>query len=160
VGQQTAKLLARNYTSLTNLRSAVIEAAYPESDAYHRLIGINGIGEDTAADIIGFFVEPQNLAVLDDLVQYIRVLDYVGPKITGASALAGKTVVFTGTLLELTRNEAKARAEALGANVAGSVSAKTDLVIVGADAGSKAAKAQQLGVKTISEEEFLALIGG
>jgi DNA ligase (NAD+) len=160
VGQQTAKLLARNYTSLTNLRSAVIEAAYPESDAYHRLIGINGIGEDTAADIIGFFVEPQNLAVLDDLVQYIRVLDYVGPKITGDSALTGKTVVFTGTLLELTRNEAKARAEALGANVAGSVSAKTDLVIVGADAGSKAAKAQQLGVKTISEEEFLALIGG
>jgi DNA ligase (NAD+) len=159
VGQSTAKLLARNYLSLATLRVAMAEAADPESDAYRRLIDINGIGEDTAADIVGFFAEPRNLAVLDDLCTHVAVTDFAAPKAETGGALAGKTVVFTGTLVELTRNEAKARAEALGANVTGSVSAKTDLVVVGADAGSKAAKAEQLGVKTVTEAEFLALIG-
>ncbi|MEI9984502.1 MAG: NAD-dependent DNA ligase LigA [Aliidongia sp.] len=160
VGQSTARLLARNYLSFAALRSAMAEAADPESDAYKRLIDINGIGADTAADIIGFFAEPRNLAVLDDLCAHVTVLDFAVPKTETGGALAGKTIVFTGTLVELTRNEAKARAEALGANVTGSVSAKTDLVVVGADAGSKAVKAEQLGVKTISEAEFLTLIGG
>ena len=159
VGQSTARLLARNYLSLDALRGAMTEAADPESDAYKRLIDINGIGEDTAADIIGFFAEPNNLAVLDDLCAHVTVQDFMAPK-AESGVLAGKIVVFTGTLVELTRNEAKARAEAAGANVTGSVSAKTDLVVVGADAGSKAAKAEQLGVKTVSEAEFLALLGG
>jgi DNA ligase (NAD+) len=160
VGQSTARLLARNYLSLDALRSAMAEAADPESEAYRRLIDINGIGADTAADIVGFFGEPRNLAVLDDLAGQITVQDFAAPKLESGSAIAGKTLVFTGTLIELTRNEAKARAEALGANVTGSVSAKTDLVIIGADAGSKAVKAAQLGVKTVTEAEFLALIGG
>jgi DNA ligase (NAD+) len=160
VGQSTAKLLARNYLSFAALRAAMAEAADPESEAYKRLIDINGIGEDTAADIVGFFTEERNLAVLDDLVSHVTVLDFAAPKAEAGGVLSGKTVVFTGTLIELTRNEAKARAEALGANVTGSVSAKTDLVVVGADAGSKAAKAEQLGVKTITEAEFLTLIGG
>ena len=159
VGQSTARLLARNYLSLDAFRRAMIEAADPASEAYQRLIDINGIGEDTAADIVGFFAEPRNLAVLDDLTAQVTVTDFVPPK-AESGVLAGKIVVFTGTLVELTRNEAKARAEAAGANVTGSVSAKTDLVVVGADAGSKAVKAQQLGVKTVSEAEFLALIGG
>ena len=109
---------------------------------------------------MGFFAEERNLAVLDDLAQYVTVQDFVAPKTETGSVLAGKTIVFTGTLVGLTRSEAKARAEALGANVAGSVSAKTHLVVVGADAGSKAAKAEALGVKTVTEAEFLALIGG
>jgi len=160
VGQSTAKLLARNYTSLAALRTAMTEAADPDSEAYRRLVDINGIGEDTAADIVGFFAEPRNLAVLDDLTAHVTVQNFSAPKAETGGALAGKTVVFTGTLVELTRNEAKARAEALGANVTGSVSAKTDLVVVGADAGSKAAKAEQLGVRTVTEAEFLVLIGG
>jgi len=160
VGQSTAKLLARNYTSLAALRTAMTEASDPDSEAYRRLVDINGIGEDTAADIVGFFAEPRNLAVLDDLTAHVTVQNFSAPKAETGGALAGKTVVFTGTLVELTRNEAKARAEALGANVTGSVSAKTDLVVVGADAGSKAAKAEQLGVRTVTEAEFLVLIGG
>jgi len=160
VGQSTARLLARNYSSLAALRSAMAEAADPESEAYRRLIDINGIGADTAADIVGFFAEPRNLAVLDDLSTHVTVLDFAAPRAETGGVLAGKTIVFTGTLIELTRNEAKARAEALGANVTGSVSAKTDLVVVGAEAGSKAAKAEQLGVKTVTEAEFLAMIGG
>jgi DNA ligase (NAD+) len=160
VGQATARLLARHYSSLAALRVAMSEAADPASEAWARLLDINGIGEDTAADIVGFFTEPRNLAVLDDLTDQIAVQEFVAPRLATGSAIAGKTVVFTGTLVQLTRNEAKARAEALGANVTGSVSAKTDLVVVGADAGSKAAKAAQLGVKTVTEDEFLALIGG
>jgi DNA ligase (NAD+) len=160
VGQTTARLLTRNYISFEAFRAAMIEAADPESEAYLRLLAINGIGADTAADVVGFFAEPRNLPVLDDLTTNITVLDFIGPKISGDAILAGKTIVFTGTLVELTRHEAKARAEALGANVTGSVSAKTDLVVVGADAGSKAKKATELGVKTISETEFLTLISG
>jgi DNA ligase (NAD+) len=160
VGQSTAKLLARNYLSFEALRAAMAEAADPESEAYRRLIDINGIGADTAADIVGFFTEERNLAVLDDLASQLTVLDFTAPRAAAGAALSGKTIVFTGTLVTLTRNEAKARAEALGANVTGSVSAKTDLVVVGADAGTKAAKAEQLGVKTMTEAEFLTLIGG
>ncbi|HVJ54524.1 MAG TPA: NAD-dependent DNA ligase LigA [Aliidongia sp.] len=167
VGQTTARLLARNYIGFEKLRTALVEAAdpetkeiLPESETYRHLLDINGIGADTAADLIGFFAEPRNREVLDDLLGFITVGDFVGPKVAGDAALAGKTIVFTGTLVELTRNEAKARAEALGANVTGSVSAKTDLVVVGADAGSKAKKAEELGVKTMTEAEFLTLIGG
>jgi DNA ligase (NAD+) len=161
VGQSTARLLARNYLGLAAFTAAMQEAADPTSDAYQRLIGINGIGEDTAADILGFFGEAHNQAVLTDLLnEGVAVQDFAAPRAEAGSVLAGKIVVFTGTLVELTRNEAKARAEALGANVTGSVSAKTDLLVVGADAGSKAAKAEQLGVKTMTEAEFLALIAG
>ncbi len=160
VGQTTAKLLARNYVSLASFRDAMVAASDPEGEAYRHLLDINGIGADTATDLVGFFGEERNLKVLDELTGFINVTDFVGPKIAGDAALAGKVVVFTGTLIELTRHEAKARAEALGANVTGSVSAKTDLVVVGADAGSKAKKAEELGVKTITEAEFLTLIGG
>jgi DNA ligase (NAD+) len=138
----------------------VIAAAEPESDAYRELLNIDGIGADTAADLVGFFAEPRNIAVLDDLDRELKVADFVPPQSREGGALDGKTLVFTGTLLQLTRNEAKARAEAAGAKVTGTVSVKTDYLVVGADAGSKAEKARALGVATITEEEFLALVGG
>ena len=96
--------------------------------------------------------------MLDDLESLLDVQAVAAPT-AGVSPVAGKTVVFTGTLARMTRNEAKARAESLGAKVAGSVSKKTDYVIVGADAGSKAKKAADLGVATLSEEDWLAMIG-
>jgi DNA ligase (NAD+) len=133
-------------------------AADPASDAYRELDSIEGIGPAVAADIVAFFAEPHNLAVLDDLAREVRVENIASPSRAG-SPLAGKTVVFTGTLEKMTRSEAKARAEALGATVAASVSKKTDYVVVGADAGSKAAKARDLGVATLSEEDWLGLIG-
>jgi DNA ligase (NAD+) len=117
-----------------------------------------GIGPWWPADLIAFFAEPHNAAVLDDLLSEITVEEFAGAASAGG-ALAGKTIVFTGTLTQMTRGEAKARAEALGANVAGSVSKKTDFVVSGADAGSKARKAVDLGVRMLSEEDWLALIG-
>ena len=122
-----------------------------------RLLDVHGIGADMAADIIGFFAEPHNREVLDDLAREVTVLDYEAPATRAASPLAGKTIVFTGSLESMSRSEAKARAEALGANVASSVSAKTDYVVIGADAGSKAARAAALGVQTLDEAAWLAL---
>jgi len=159
VGQATARLLARHYRSLMHWRSEMEEAQDPESSARAHLLDVHGIGEDMAADIIGFFAEPHNREVLDDLAREISVLDYEAPAQASQSPLAGKTVVFTGGLESMSRSEAKARAEALGANVASSVSSKTDYVVIGADAGSKAAKAAQLGVKTLDEAQWLELAG-
>jgi DNA ligase (NAD+) len=160
IGQATAKLLARNYGSLATFRQAMTEAQDAESPAYHELDSISGIGESVAADLLGFFAEPHNIAVLDDLAKEVTVEDVAAPSGATVSPVAGKSVVFTGSLETMTRHEAKARAEALGAKVAESVSRKTDYVVVGADAGSKATKAAALGVKTLSEREWLALIEG
>jgi DNA ligase (NAD+) len=157
VGQATARLLARHYGSLAAWRAAMIAAADPESAAYRDLDNIDGVGPSVAGDVVAFFAEPHNLAVLDDLEAEVAVEDFSAPE-AGGSPIAGKSVVFTGSLETMTRNEAKARAEALGAKVAGSVSRSTDYVVVGADAGSKRAKAEALGVKTLSEEEWLVLI--
>jgi DNA ligase (NAD+) len=159
VGEATARLLARHYRSLAAWRREMEAAQDPESEAYRGLIDVGGIGESMAADIIGFFAEPHNRAVLDDLVREITVLDYEGPRQRAASSLAGKTIVFTGALESMSRSEAKARAEALGANVTSSVSAKTDYVVTGADPGSKATKAAALGVKLLDEAGWLALAG-
>jgi DNA ligase (NAD+) len=163
VGQATARLLARHYRSLKHWREEMEAAAHgqddPENPARARLLDVHGIGEDMAADIIGFFAEPHNRAVLDDLAREVTVLDYEAPAQQSSSPLAGKTIVFTGSLESMSRSEAKARAEALGANVASSVSAKTDYVVIGADAGSKAAKAASLGVTTLDEARWLELAG-
>jgi DNA ligase (NAD+) len=158
VGQATARLLARHYRAFRAWRHDM-EAAYdPDSPAYARLLDIHGIGEDMAADIIGFFAEPHNREILDDLNREIRVLDYE-VRSASRSPLSGKTIVFTGGLEAMSRSEAKARAEALGANVAGSVSSKTDYVVIGADAGSKATKAAQMRIKTLDEKQWLELAG-
>src|SRR6185312_3637656 len=158
VGQVTGRLLARHYRGYKHWRDAMIAARGHDSEAWAELNNINGIGEDTATDIVGFFAEKHNRAILDDLEREVTVEDFTVAAPV-ASPIAGKTIVFTGTLETVSRNEAKARAEALGANVAGSVSKKTDYVVVGADAGSKASKAAELGVKTLTEADWLALIG-
>ena len=126
--------------------------------AREELETINGIGPAVAESLVEFFNEMHNREVVDDLASLIEVEDAVAD-VAATSPLAGKTVVFTGTLVHMTRAEAKATAEALGAKVAGSVSAKTDYVIVGADAGSKAKKAAGLGVTTLSEAEWQKLAG-
>ena len=105
----------------------------------------------------GFFSRPDNLEVLDDLAEELDITSFEAPADTD-SPVAGRTIVFTGTLESVTRGEAKAKAEFLGAKVAGSVSKKTDYVVAGADAGSKAKKARELGVTILSEQDWLALI--
>ncbi len=159
VGQSTARLLARNYGSLEAFRAAMAEAADPEAAAYGDLINIDQIGPSVADDLIAFFAEPHNLAALDDLTGQLAEITAPETIDAGDSPIAGKTLVFTGTLSAMGRSEAKTKAEALGAKVAGSVSRKTDFVVVGADAGSKARKAGELGVAVLSEEEWLKLAG-
>jgi DNA ligase (NAD+) len=160
VGQATARLLARHYSSLAAWRKAMEEAAKePEGEAAQELENIQQVGPKLAADIQAFFNERHNRETLDDLEREVTVANFERPVVTN-SPVTDKTVVFTGSLTKMTRDEAKSRAEALGAKVASSVSKKTDLVIVGADAGSKATKARELGVKTIDEDEWIELIGG
>ena len=159
VGQATARLLARHYRSLAAWRQEMEAAQDPESPAHAQLLDVHGIGNDMAADIIGFFAEPHNRAVLDDLAGEVSVLDYEARAQLAASPLAGKTIVFTGSLAAMSRSEAKARAEALGANVASAVSSKTDFVVIGADAGSKATRAASLGVTALDEAAWLDLAG-
>ena len=110
-----------------------------------------------AKDIVEFFQEEHNLKTVSDLLNQIEVEDYVDTA-NYDSPIAGKTVVFTGTLEKMARAEAKAQAQSLGAKVAGSVSKNTDYVVMGADAGSKATKAKELGVTILSEDEYLELI--
>ena len=157
IGRATARLLARHYGSYASWRDAMKAARVHGSHAFEDLTAIDGIGPSMAKDLIDFFAEPHNLAVLDALTGRIAVADFEAPA-ASASPVAGKTVVFTGTLESMGRSEAKARAEALGAKVAGSVSKKTDFVVVGADAGSKARKARDLGVSVLTEAEWLGLI--
>lgn len=158
VGQATAKLLARHYGSLKRWRHAMEQVRRRDGDAYRDLDAIEGIGGSMADDIVGFFAEPHNRKILDDLESEVTVTDFKAAAVK--SAVSGKTLVFTGTLETMTRDEAKARAEKLGAKVAGSVSKNTDYVVVGADPGSKARKAQELGVPMLSEKEWVELSGG
>jgi len=159
VGQATARLLATHYGGFAQLREAAEKAADRESEAWKALVGIHGLGEKMAGDIVAFFAEPHNRQVLDALLDALTIEPFA-PPVSVSSPVAGKTVVFTGTLATLTRDEAKARAQALGAKVTDSVSRKTDYLVAGADAGSKAAKARELGIAILSETEWLALIGG
>jgi DNA ligase (NAD+) len=154
IGENNAKLLARHYGDYGYWRAQMVEATTVGSDARLALGSIIGVGEAIAEELTGFFGEPRNLGVLDELAALVSI-EPVVVQAGGNAALAGKTVVFTGTLQTMTRPEAKARAEALGARVTDSVSKKTDLVIVGADAGSKAKRAAELGVTVITEEEWV-----
>lgn len=157
IGQATARLLAKHYTSFDNFMRQMELAKDKESFAYGELIGIEGIGENMADDIIYFCNDNKNKEVIAKVLDKVTVSDFI-PLQTSDSVLADKTVVFTGTLTLMTRSEAKAAALSLGAKVAGSVSSKTDFVIEGTDAGTKAIKARQLGVTVLNEQEFAQML--
>jgi DNA ligase (NAD+) len=177
VGEVTARDLARRYRSWADLRAAIeaalevrrgIEPALGEDARKHgqrrdkavvAAIETPGIGPEVANALLDFFEEPHNREVLNDLASAgVDPADLVWE--TKQSRVTGKTLVFTGSLETLSREEAKAQAEKLGAKVAGSVSAKTDMVIAGPGAGSKLKKAQELGIEVLTEEEWNALVGG
>jgi len=159
VGETTAKLLARSYGTYEAFATAMKEAAPLSGDAWNDLNAIEGIGEVVARAMVEFYKEPRNVEVITRLLEEVKPQQAEQPVTTG-SPVAGKTVVFTGSLEKFTRDEAKARAESLGAKVAGSVSKKTDIVVAGPGAGSKLDKARELGVQTMDEDEWLALISG
>ena len=147
VGTATAYLIAKHYHTFTAFMSAMVQ------QDLQLLVSIDGIGSAMAKDIVEFFKEEHNLSVINDLLSVISIEEFEGIANT-TSEIFGKTIVFTGTLTTLTRSEAKSKALAFGAKVAGSVSTNTDYVVAGENAGSKLKKAQELGVKVITEEEF------
>ena len=159
IGEATAKRLAGVYSTPENLGLSMKAAQDRESDAYRELLSIEDIGPSVADDLLGFFAEAHNLEVLTDLEKQLTIAPYQRPQ-AGNSPVSGKTVVFTGTLTQMSRQEAKAKAESLGAKVSGSVSKKTDYVIAGEDAGSKLKSARELGVAVLSEQEWLDLVKG
>ena len=158
VGDQASSLLARNYGDWARFTEGMDKAASLEGPDWEQLLGIDGVGEVLALSLVRTMTEPHERASIDRLVAHLEVAPAELPD-TADSPVAGKTVVFTGSLEKMTRAEAKARAEALGAKVSGSVSAKTDLVVAGPGAGSKADKAAGLGVEVIDEDGWRALIG-
>ncbi|RCS25459.1 NAD-dependent DNA ligase LigA [Phyllobacterium salinisoli] len=167
VGEVNAKRLARAYGSYEAFARSVREARPPQNptertdkgnEAWLELNDIEGIGRIVAEAVVDFYNEPHNLEVLDALLREVTPLDEE-LRVASGSPVAGKTVVFTGSLEKMSRDEAKAMAERYGAKVSGSVSKKTDLVVAGPGAGSKLAKAQEFGVEVIDEDAWLALVG-
>ena len=157
IGETNAKLLARHYGSFANWRTQMLAAVQIGAEARSDLGNIVGIGPAIAEELAEFFAEQRNIATIDELAGLLEIAD--AEAAGGGGSLAGKVVVFTGTLATLTRPEAKAMAEKLGAKVTDSVSKKTDLVVTGTDAGSKARKAAELGVRIITEAEWRELAG-
>ena len=156
IGETTARLLARTYGTVGAFMAAMEQAGNRNADAYRDLVAIDGIGEVAAGALVEFFAEPHNRTVLAALLQ--RVAPQPLEAADQTSPVAGRTIVFTGTLERMTRAEAKARAESLGARVSGSVSPRTDLVVAGPGAGSKRKKAEELGVEIITEDDWFKLI--
>lgn len=153
VGEETARLIARHFGTIEAWQACVAEKKFDE------LVSIDGIGGKVVSALHEFFAHHEQHRMYDDLLEKLNVKEVVAPQASADSPLVGKSVVFTGTLTRMTRAEAKARAESMGAKVGSSVSAKTDLVILGEKAGSKAKQAAELNVKCISEDEWMELIG-
>ena len=157
VGETTALALARGYGSWQAFHDAGLRIAKGDEEAMAEMDALDQIGETVIASIKAYFGESHNRGIVERLTKEVTILDAERPK--SNSAIAGKTVVFTGALEKMTRDEAKARAERLGAKVSGSVSKKTDYVVAGPGAGSKLADAKKHGVAVLTEDEWLKLIG-
>jgi DNA ligase (NAD+) len=158
VGESSANLLARHYGTWDAFARAMQSADIGTGPAWEELTSIDGVGAVMATSLITTLQNDKEAAQIADLVSELDVQETAKP--ASDSPVAGLTIVFTGTLEKMTRAEAKAKAESLGAKVAGSVSAKTDILVAGPGAGSKAAKAESLGVRTMDEDGWLALIAG
>jgi DNA ligase (NAD+) len=157
VGETTALALARGYGSWQAFHDACLQVVADDEEAIAEMDALDQIGETVIASIKAYFGESHNRGIVERLVKEVTIVDAEKPK--SNSAIAGKTVVFTGSLEKMTRDEAKATAERLGAKASGSVSKKTDYVVAGPGAGSKLNEAKKHGVEVLTEDEWLKLIG-
>ena len=157
IGEAASNLIAAHYGTWQALETAMDQAALLEGEAWDELIGIDGVGSVMASSLVHAFCQNSERAAIDRLVAHLDISEVI-PFDTSDSPVAGKTVVFTGTLELMSRAEAKAKAESLGVKVSGSVSVKTDILVAGHGAGSKTKKASDLGIKTIDEAGWLDLI--
>jgi DNA ligase (NAD+) len=158
VGETTALALARGYGSWATFHDACLKVAKGDEEAIAEMDALDQIGDTVIASIKAYFGESHNRGIVERLTKEVTILDAEKPK--SNSAIAGKTVVFTGALEKMTRDEAKAMAERLGAKASGSVSKKTDYVVAGPGAGSKLADARKHGVPVLTEDEWLKMVGG
>ncbi|MBJ3783768.1 NAD-dependent DNA ligase LigA [Devosia sediminis] len=158
IGETTAAVLARTFSTIGELRAKGIEAAAAGGGLHDVFPSVNGLGDTVWEALRDFFDNERNVEAFDQLLTEVTPKDYV-VTISADSKVAGKTVVFTGTLEKMSRSEAKAMAERLGAKVAGSVSAKTDILVAGPGAGSKLKTAQEHGVEVITEDEWFERVG-
>jgi DNA ligase (NAD+) len=158
VGETTARALARGYGSWKSFHDAALKVAKGDEEAVVEMDALDQIGDTVIQAVKAYFGESHNRGIVERLTKQVDILDAEKPK--ADSKIAGKTVVFTGSLEKMTREEAKARAERLGAKAAGSVSKKTDYVVAGPGAGSKLAEAKKHGVTVLTEDEWLKLVGG
>jgi len=156
IGQGNAGLMAAHFQTQETLRSQLDDLEDRASVHYLSLLGIDGVGEAAANAFCQFMTAPENRTVINNLLEHVTIEPV--EKIESDSVVSGKTVVFTGKLEKFSRDEAKARAQKLGAKVSGSISGKTDFLVAGPGAGSKLTKAQSLGVKVLSEDEWLKMI--
>jgi DNA ligase (NAD+) len=156
VGETTALQLARAYGSWQAFHEACLEIAKGDEETAAEMDAIDQIGDTVIEAVRSYFGESHNKGIVERLTKQVTIVDAEKPKRN--SAVAGKTVVFTGSLEKMTRDEAKAMAERLGAKAAGSVSKKTDYVVAGPGAGSKLAEAKKLGVPVLTEDEWLKLV--
>jgi DNA ligase (NAD+) len=157
VGETTARVLARSYGSAEHFRDQMIAASHHDDEAWNELNALDGIGEVVAEAITQFFGEGHNIEVVNELLKHVTPVPLAA--VAASSPVSGKTVVFTGALEMMTREEAKSMAERLGAKVAGSVSKKTDLLVAGPGAGSKLKEAEKHGVEVIDEAEWFKRVG-
>ena len=156
IGQGNSNLIAKHYLSWDVFAEAVSKMENEDTPAFQELMSIDGVGGAAAGALVGFLRSAQHIEMIQNLLQHVSVISAEAP--SSDSPVSGKTVVFTGKLERFSRDEAKAKAQTLGAKVSGSVSAKTDILIAGPGAGSKLKKATELGVQTLTEDEWLALI--
>ena len=156
IGEISARLLARHFGSIENLQSQMMAILQGDMLARAEIEAIDGVGDIMVEALLGFFAEAHNRQSIEALLQ-AGVTPQALPEAAQDTAIAGKTIVFTGTLEKMTRAEAKARAEAMGAKVAGSVSAKTDILVAGPGAGSKLKKAEELGLDVLSEDQWIEM---
>ena len=156
IGETLARLLARHFGSIENLQSQMMAILQGDMLARAEIEAIDGVGNIMVEALLGFFAEAHNRQTIEALLQ-AGVTPQALPEAAQDTAIAGKTIVFTGTLEKMTRAEAKARAEAMGAKVAGSVSAKTDILVAGPGAGSKLKKAEELGLDVLSEDQWIEM---
>jgi DNA ligase (NAD+) len=157
VGETTARALARGYGTWRSFHDAGIKVANDDAEAREEMDALDQIGDTVIDAVAAYFREAHNRGIVERLTREVRILDAEQP--AAESPVAGKTVVFTGSLEKMTRDEAKATAERLGAKTSGSVSKKTDYVVAGPGAGSKLGKATELGVTVLTEDEWLKLVG-
>ena len=156
IGETTARLLARRYKTLKGFRDAILSMLNGDEQSRDELSSIDGIGSTMVDSLLTFFSEPHNLDIINGLID-VGVQPVSLPEAENNTAISGKVIVFTGSLTRMTRAEAKARAEMMGAKVSGSVSDKTDILVAGDNAGSKLKKAQELGIVTMTEDEWLEI---